>query len=110
MLLTHEFHPSCEYSLVHFALLLILLIVTLPLWTPVVIKLGDIGYLNKLSGKFVTLFNAFEPAKSSNNTINLPSVYGYGRVNTGDQRQDKRSAAMRGLDALAGLLQFKSYS
>lgn len=35
-------------------------------------------------------------------------MYGYGRVTTGNQRQDKRNAAQRGLDAIAGLLTFKN--
>lgn len=85
-------------------------VVTLPLWTPSVIGLGDVGYLDKPSGKFVTLFNAYDPIKSSNGAVNLPSLFGYGRVNIGIQRQDKRSAALRGLDVLAGLLQFRTYS
>ncbi|KIM89615.1 hypothetical protein PILCRDRAFT_812439 [Piloderma croceum F 1598] len=95
LLLTHDFHPS----------------LTLPLWTPGPISLGAVGYLEKPGGSFVTLFNSFSPGKSSDTTITtLPSLYGYGRITRGEQRQDKRGAARRGLDALAGLLTFKAYS
>jgi|SRR5882762_774730 hypothetical protein len=91
--------------------LLINNIVTLPLWTPSPISIGAVGYLDKPSGKFITLFNSFNPARSSNGGIaTLPSLYGYGRINRGEQRQDKRGAARRGLDALAGFLTFKAYS
>jgi hypothetical protein len=64
-----------------------------------------VGYLSKPSGAFVTIFNCFTPEKSAIRT--LPSVHGYGQVTTGCQRQDKRNAAQRGLDAIAGLLTFK---
>jgi hypothetical protein len=85
------------------------LIVTLPLWSPSPVGLGAIGYLSKPRGTFVTLFNALNPEKSPNLAIRgLPSVHGYGRLSTGSQRQDKRNAALRGLDAIAGLLTFKS--
>ncbi|KAJ7072976.1 hypothetical protein C8F01DRAFT_267337 [Mycena amicta] len=93
LLLVHEFHPS----------------LTLALWYPTPIAVGAVGFLHKPSGNFTTLFNCF----SSGNTAagyNLPSVYGYGRVSTGTQRQDKRTAAQRGLDAIAGLLTFSGGS
>ncbi|TDL14843.1 hypothetical protein BD410DRAFT_796909 [Rickenella mellea] len=89
----HEFHPS----------------LTLPVWEPSPVALGAVGYLSKPEGSFYTLFNAFDPAKSSGGwTGGLPSLYGYGKVTSGSQRQDKRSAAQRGLDAIYGLLTFKS--
>ncbi|KAE9407480.1 hypothetical protein BT96DRAFT_933245 [Gymnopus androsaceus JB14] len=92
LLLVHDFHPS----------------LTLPLWTPTPIALGAIGYLSKPKGEFITLFNAFHPQKSDSTLAkDLPSVHGYGKVSTGSQRQDKRNAAQRGLDAIAGLLTFK---
>ncbi|KAF7289164.1 Protein kinase domain-containing protein [Mycena indigotica] len=101
MLLVHEFHPS----------------LTLALWHPTPIALGAVGFLHKPSGNFVTLFNCFYPERSTtaNGSANtggytLPSVYGYGRVSTGNQRQDKRTAAQRGLDAIAGLLTFSGGS
>jgi hypothetical protein len=94
LLLTHEFHPS----------------LTLPLWTPSPVGLGAVGYLHKPSGMFVTLFSSFNPAGSSGGVIDLPSLYGYGKVSRGDLRQDKRNVAQRGLDALSGLLTFRSYS
>lgn len=82
---------------------------TLPLWGPSPVTLGAVGYLSKPSGTFVTLFNALNPEKSMNAAVKrMPSVYGYGRVSSGSQRQDKRNAAQRGLDAFVGLLTFKS--
>lgn len=111
LLLAHEFHPSRKLPISSFFDTLTFQgLVTLPLWTPDVVLLGAVGYLEKPSGAFITLFNSFDPPKSSNGALSLPSLYGYGRINRGEQRQDKRSAAMRGLDALAGLLQFKAYS
>ncbi|KAJ6500147.1 hypothetical protein C8R47DRAFT_284025 [Mycena vitilis] len=93
LLLSHEFHPS----------------LTLPLWSPSPVSLGAVGYLSKPSGAFVTIFNCFTPEKSAKGLLkSLPSVHGYGQVTTGSQRQDKRNAAQRGLDAIAGLLTFKS--
>ncbi|KAJ6577758.1 hypothetical protein B0H19DRAFT_568412 [Mycena capillaripes] len=91
LLLVHDFHPS----------------LTLPLWNPIPIAVGAVGFLDKPSGQFVTLFNCFYPEKAANGDSGLPSVYGYGRVTTGNQRQDKRTAAQRGLDAITGLLTFK---
>ncbi|KAF9069993.1 hypothetical protein BDP27DRAFT_1362916 [Rhodocollybia butyracea] len=95
LLLAHEFHPS----------------LTLPLWSPAPVSLGAIGYLSKPKGEFVTLLNAFHPHKSANTlSKGLASVHGYGKLSTGSQRQDKRNAAQRGLDAIAGLLTFKGRS
>jgi hypothetical protein len=83
--------------------------VTLPLWSPSPVGLGPVGYLSKPSGEFVTLFNSFDPAKMSGGVAKgMPSVYGYGRVTPGSQRQDKRNVAQRGFDAIAGLLTFKN--
>ncbi|KAJ7188007.1 hypothetical protein C8R46DRAFT_1205222 [Mycena filopes] len=93
LLLGHEFHPS----------------LTLPLWSPSPVSLGAVGYLSKPTGAFVTIFNCFTPEKSATGLLRtLPSVHGYGQVATGSQRQDKRNAAQRGLDAIAGLLTFKT--
>ncbi|KAG7086098.1 hypothetical protein E1B28_003613 [Marasmius oreades] len=93
MLLVHDFHPS----------------LTLPLWSPNPVAIGAVGYLQKPQGKFVTLFNAFNTEKSKDvQAKGIPSVYGYGKVTTGLQRQDKRNAAQRGLDALAGFLTFRN--
>ncbi|KAJ6515780.1 hypothetical protein C8R45DRAFT_811380 [Mycena sanguinolenta] len=94
ILLEHDFHPS----------------LTLPLWNPVSIAIGAVGFLDKSSGIFVTLFNCFYPEKATVGVSGLPSVYGYGRVTTGNQRIDKRSAAQRGLDAITGLLTFNRSS
>ncbi|EIN05641.1 hypothetical protein PUNSTDRAFT_46534 [Punctularia strigosozonata HHB-11173 SS5] len=96
MLLQHEFHQS----------------LTLPLWTPQgCVPLGAVGYLSKPEGTFVTLLNAFDPVRSSNGLTNtMASVHGYGRVNTGSVRQDKRSAAQRGLDTISGWFAFRNDS
>jgi hypothetical protein len=75
------------------------------------VQLGDVGYLSKPSGTFVALFNAFKPDKTSNGlTAGMPSIAGYGNVSRGSQRQDKRNAAQRGIDAFSGLLTFRSKS
>ncbi|PFH48794.1 hypothetical protein AMATHDRAFT_64627 [Amanita thiersii Skay4041] len=93
MLLNHDFHRS----------------LILPLWRPSLIKLGAVGYLSRPSGQFVTLFNAFAPERSPLETVkNLPSLHGYGKVVCGSQREDKRNAALRGLDLIAGLLTFRN--
>ncbi|KAJ4490744.1 hypothetical protein J3R30DRAFT_3277483 [Lentinula aciculospora] len=93
LLLAHEFHPS----------------LTLPLWSPAPVALGAVGYLSKPRGEFVTLFNAFHPQNSAIALVKgLPSVHGYGKFYTGSHRQDKRNAAQRGLDVIAGLFPFKT--
>lgn len=40
----------------------------------------------------------------------MPSLYGYGKVAKGSQRQDRRTMTQRGLDVIQGLLLFKSKS
>ena len=79
---------------------------TLPLWTPSPIAIGAVGYHSKATyGEFVTLFNSFDPQKSSNGRVNdIPSLYGYGRVTQGSQRQDKRNVAQRGMDIIQSWL------
>ena len=80
---------------------------TLPLWDPSPVALGSVGYLLKPEGRFVTLFNAFDPPKTSERTKGMPSLYGYGRLTQASQRQDRRAA--RGLTAMIqGLLTFKT--
>ncbi|KAF7315430.1 Protein kinase domain-containing protein [Mycena indigotica] len=92
LLLSHEFHPS----------------LTLPLWKPSPISVGAVGYLSKPEGTFVTILNCFSPDKSAEGDLRgLPSIHGYGKVAVGGHRQDKRNAAKRGFDAIAGLLTFK---
>lgn len=71
--------------------------------------LGAVGYLSKPSGTFVTLFNALNPERAMDPGVKrMPSLFGYGKLSSGSQRQDKRNAAQRGLDAFVGLLTFKS--
>ncbi|OSC98358.1 hypothetical protein PYCCODRAFT_1480695 [Trametes coccinea BRFM310] len=90
MLLQHEFHPS----------------LTLPLWTPSQVPIGAVGYHSKArGGEFVVLFNSFDPPKSSGGLANdIPNLYGYGRVVQGNQRQDKRNVAQRGMDMITSWL------
>ncbi|KAI9433101.1 hypothetical protein F5148DRAFT_1269391 [Russula earlei] len=79
-------------------------ILTLPLWQPSHVELGAVGFLSKPDGRFETLFNAFNPgATSAGRADELPMLSGYGKVLQGNQRQDKRSAAQRGLDLVQGL-------
>lgn len=86
-------------------------IVRLPLWEPSPVELGAVGYLSRPSGSFVTLFNSFNPQKSSAGKCEgMPSLYGYGSVSKGSQRIMRRSAAQRGLDVIQGLLWFRSRS
>ncbi|THH30137.1 hypothetical protein EUX98_g4033 [Antrodiella citrinella] len=83
MLLQHEFHPS----------------LTLPLWSPHFVALGAVGYHSKPSGTFVTLFNSFKPKETSGGVAkDVPSLYGYGNVQQGSSRSDKRNIAQRGID------------
>ncbi|KAM5539547.1 hypothetical protein V8D89_006656 [Ganoderma adspersum] len=90
MLLQHEFHPS----------------LTLPLWTPTPVAIGAVGYHSKANyGEFVTLFNCFDPQKTSGGrTGDMPSIYGYGRISQGNQRQDKRNVAQRSMDIIQSWL------
>ena len=68
------------------------------------------GYLEKHSGAFITLFNSFNTAESSKGIIvDLPSLSEYGDTGRGKKRQDKRTAARRGVDALMGLLKLKAH-
>jgi len=78
--------------------------VTLPLWRPSHVELGAVGFLSKPHGRFEALFNAFDPgATSGGKADELPMLSGYGKVSMGNQRQDKRNAAQRGLDRVHGL-------
>lgn len=80
-------------------------IVTLPLWDPSLVQIGDVGYLLKPQGAFVTLFNAIKPSKANAN-LGLESVSEYGSASKGSMRLEKRSAAQKGLDAFSGFLGF----
>jgi hypothetical protein len=90
--LEHEFNPS----------------LTLALWEPSVVQLGDVGYLSKPKGAFVTLFNALKHQKAGGFLGGLPSMSGYGNVSKGSLRLDKKNVAQKGLDAFSGLLTFRS--
>jgi hypothetical protein len=81
--------------------------VTLPLWEPSPIQIGDVGYLLKPRGAFVTLFNVMKPVKSKVGD-KLSRISDYGSVSKGSMRLQKRSAAQKGLDAFSGFLAFRS--
>ena len=86
-------------------------IVTLPLWDPSPVEVGAVGYLSKPRGRFVTLFNALTPAKAKDLGIrSLPSIHGYGVTQVETHRQDRRTVTQKGIDAFAGLLDFRTFS
>lgn len=67
--------------------------------------MGAVGYLHKPEGEFITLFNAFDPPQTSNGVLRgMASLYGYGKISQGNQRQDKRNRAQRSLDVLQSWL------
>jgi abelson tyrosine-protein kinase 1 len=83
--------------------------VTLPLWSPSTVSIGSVGYLRKPEGDFITLFNAFDPPKSSDGVLKgMANLHGYGNVSEGEYRQDKRNRAQRGLDVIQSWLTSKS--
>ena len=115
MLLQHEYHTIRGYPFPFLTLIsdndsrarffFLCPKVTLPLWRPSHVELGAVGFLSKPEGRFETLFNAFEPgATSGGKADELPMLSGYGKVFKGSQRQDKRNAALRGLDRVHGLI------
>ena len=90
---------------------MLFLLVTLPLWDPSPVEVGAVGYLSKPQGRFVTLFNALTPGKSTNLGIqSLPSIHGYGPTQVETHRQDRRTVAQKSIDAFAGLLTFQTFS
>ncbi|KAH9476525.1 putative serine/threonine-protein kinase [Psilocybe cubensis] len=95
LLLAHEHHKS----------------LSLPLWEPCQVDIGAVGYLLKPEGRFVTLFNSYEPHKSDHPGIQcLPSIHGYGNVQEEVQRLPKKTAAQRAFDILIGSLTFRNSS
>ncbi|KAF9562878.1 hypothetical protein CPC08DRAFT_633569 [Agrocybe pediades] len=92
-LLEHEYHQS----------------LTLPLWEPTCVHIGDVGYLSKPSGKFITLFNSIQKNKLSSGRFpnGLLPMNSFGDVSKGNVRLDKRNVAQKGLDAVSGLLAFR---
>lgn len=107
-LLEHEFNPSRTTLVIMLVFRLICLLVTLALWEPSPVQLGDVGYLLKPKGTFVTLFNALKHQKAAGFIGDLPSMAGYGNVSKGSLRLDKRNVAQKGLDVFSGLLTFRS--
>ncbi|KDR78141.1 hypothetical protein GALMADRAFT_245167 [Galerina marginata CBS 339.88] len=88
LVLSHGFHPSLVLSL----------------WEPSPIELGDIGYLSKPKGQFVTLFSAYDPRTSDQPEIRvLPSIQGYGVVKDEKQHHPKRTVTRRALNIIDSL-------
>ncbi len=57
----------------------------------------------------MTLFDAFNPPKSSGGKADrMSNMYGFGNVQKGNQRMDKRNVAQRSFDVISGLLWFGS--
>ncbi|TCD62466.1 hypothetical protein EIP91_006836 [Steccherinum ochraceum] len=80
-------------------------------WSPSFVALGAVGYHNKPTGSFVTLFNSFKPLETSTGVAkDIPSLYGYGKVCQGSQRLDKRNIAQRGLDMVQSWITSKKTS
>ena len=105
-LLQHEHHQSreCCPFIYGIALNSCFYTVKLPLWDPSLVKVGDVGYLEKPRGAFVKLFNAFTPPKPSGTRVQrIPSIHGYGEVTVSSQKQNKRTVAQRGIDALQSM-------
>lgn len=115
-LLEHEFNASrtfFKFGLWAQMLRRVLMInsVTVPLWDPSTAQIGDVGYLSKPSGTFVTLFNSLKTHKHPSLPLaGLQSMSVYGNVAKGVLRMDKRNVAQKGLDAVSGFLTFKSRS
>jgi hypothetical protein len=105
LLLTHDHHPSREFfdiSSIPFCVPHILS-VTLPLWSPTPVYLGAVGYLSKPEGRFITLFNAYDPPKSSHASVRkLPSIDGYGHSLHKEQHHDVRKFTQKALDFISG--------
>ncbi|PPQ73056.1 hypothetical protein CVT26_014648 [Gymnopilus dilepis] len=88
-LLEHDFNPT----------------LTLPLWSPSIVLIGDVGYLSKPSGAFITLFNALQRNDAADKLIgHLPLMTKYGNTSKGRLRLDKRNVAQKGLNAFSSLL------
>lgn len=87
--LVHNFHPSRTHECYHLhAIVDVVFVVTWPLWSPSLVRLGDIGYIHPSDGTFVVLFNSFAPAKSSRDLVtDVPSVHVYGNVSSKSRKQ-----------------------
>ncbi|KAF8995912.1 hypothetical protein BDQ17DRAFT_1284877 [Cyathus striatus] len=71
----------------------------LPLWSPSAVSLGDVGYLEKRSGKFVKLFSSLDPQDSSDGRLgDIPKLTGFGSVPIEFHSLHKKNITKRGLD------------
>ncbi|KAI0027395.1 hypothetical protein K488DRAFT_90906, partial [Vararia minispora EC-137] len=83
LLLQHDFHTT----------------LTLPLWSPSPVRLGAVGYLSKPEGSFVTLLNCIDGTDAADRRVlPFPRLSELGKVDTFAVRNEKRSAAQRGMD------------
>ncbi|KAJ7602883.1 hypothetical protein FB45DRAFT_964499 [Roridomyces roridus] len=76
----------------------------LPLWTPTPVQVGAVGYLERPSGAFRTLFNCKDPSGTSNGRItsdSIPSLDGCTIVKDRQkQRKESSGLGMRLIDKL----------
>lgn len=71
-------------------------------------NIGDVGYLEKPAGVFRTLFNAFDPEKTSRGQMQkVGGLRGFGDLKTESTRWDRRTAAQKGFDAIQQLNPFR---
>ncbi|KAI0027345.1 hypothetical protein K488DRAFT_74612 [Vararia minispora EC-137] len=88
LLLQHDFHTT----------------LTLPLWSPSPVRLGAVGYLSKPEGRFVTLLNCIDGSDAADRrALPFPRLSELGKVDTFAVRNEKRSAAQRGMDMVRNL-------
>ncbi|KAF9460231.1 hypothetical protein BDZ94DRAFT_1311691 [Collybia nuda] len=73
-----------------------------PLWTPSKVSVGDVGYLERPSGQFIRLFNAFKPHISSQGRLDIPGLGNGSIVNKISHRE---SVMKRGINAFTNAMQ-----
>ncbi|KAJ7189705.1 hypothetical protein B0H12DRAFT_1308070, partial [Mycena haematopus] len=86
----HDFHPALN----------------LPLWNPIFVPVGAVGFLDRTSGLFVTLFDSLHPdLDRAADAKAIPSMVKYEHaVTIGTQEHTQRTAVQRGFDMLAGIV------
>lgn len=82
-------------------------IVNIPPWTPSRVTVGDVGYLEKASGRFIHLFSAFDPTTSSQGRLNIPGLSNLGEISIVNQKDRHESVMKRGMKAIASAMPFK---
>ena len=77
----HDFHWTCKFlrSMYDDAGPTCPATVRTPLWNPVLVQLGDVGYIHPETRTFTILFNAFKPFRTPHSSqISIPSIFGFG--------------------------------